>query len=48
MKGRVKVDGDVFMARSADGMPISEGTDVKIVKVDSTILVVRPLDVVPM
>ena len=25
MKGRVKVDGDVFMARSADGMPISEG-----------------------
>lgn len=43
MKGEVRVDGDIFMARSFSGEPIKKDTDVKIEKIDSIILIVSPI-----
>ena len=39
--GRVKVDGDDWKAISADGRPVSAGTPVRILKVESVILTVE-------
>ena len=43
-KGRVVIDGDNFMAVSADGSIIEKDTTVKIVGINSTILEVKPAD----
>ena len=43
-KGRVVIDGDNFMAVSADGSIIEKDTIVKIVGINSTILEVKPAD----
>ncbi len=42
--GRVAIDGDDWKARSADGSPISRDTRVLVLKVDSIILTVKPID----
>ena len=42
--GRVAVDGDVWKAVTADGSVIEEGVEVEIVKYDSIILTVKPLN----
>lgn len=42
--GRVAIDGDDWKARSADGSPISKDTRVQVLKVDSIILTVKPID----
>jgi membrane protein implicated in regulation of membrane protease activity len=42
--GRVVIDGDDWKARSADGSPISKDTRVQVLKVDSIILTVKPID----
>lgn len=42
--GRVAVDGDDWKARSATGERIAKGTRVRIVKLDSIIITVEPLD----
>ena len=42
--GRVAVDGDDWKAISADGSAIAAGTRVRIVKMDSIIATVRPID----
>lgn len=42
--GRVAIDGDDWKARSADGSPISRDTRVQVLKVDSIILTVKPID----
>ncbi len=42
--GRVAIDGDDWKARSADGIPISRDTRVQVLKVDSIILTVKPID----
>ena len=42
--GRVAIDGDDWKARSADGSPISRDTRVIVLKVDSIILTVKPID----
>ena len=39
--GRVKVDGEDWKAISADGRPVSAGTPVRILKVESVILTVE-------
>ncbi|MDD4820421.1 MAG: NfeD family protein [Flavobacteriales bacterium] len=44
MRGEVRVDGDIFMARSLSGEPIKKDTDVKIEKIDSIILIVSPVE----
>lgn len=41
--GRVKVDGDIFIARSADRSLIPQGTMVEIVEKDSTVLIVKAI-----
>ena len=41
--GRVAIDGDDWKARSADGSAIEKGTRVRVVKMDSIILTVKPL-----
>ncbi|MCR5077693.1 MAG: NfeD family protein [Prevotella sp.] len=40
--GRVKIDGDSWKARSADGDEIRPGTDVRILRLDSIIATVEP------
>jgi membrane protein implicated in regulation of membrane protease activity len=42
--GRVAIDGDDWKARSAYGSPISRDTRVQVLKVDSIILTVKPID----
>ena len=42
--GRVAVDGDDWKARSATGERIAKETRVRIVKLDSIIVTVEPLD----
>lgn len=42
--GRVAIDGDDWKACSADGSPISKDTRVQVLKVDSIILTVKPID----
>ena len=42
--GRVAVDGDDWKALSADGNAISKGTRVRIVKMDSIIATVEPIN----
>ena len=39
-EGRVKLDGTFWTARSQEGVPIEEGTDVKVVSVDGSKLIV--------
>ena len=41
--GRVAIDGDDWKARSADGSAIEKGARVRVVKMDSIILTVKPL-----
>ena len=41
--GRVAIDGDDWKARSADGRAIDKGSRVRVVKMDSIILTVKPL-----
>lgn len=41
--GRVAIDGDDWKARSADGSAIDEGVTVRVVKMDSIILTVKPV-----
>ena len=41
--GRVAIDGDDWKARSADGSAISEGTRVRVTKMDSIIITVEPV-----
>ena len=41
--GRVAIDGDDWKARSSDGSAIEKGTRVRVVKMDSIILTVKPL-----
>ena len=42
--GRVAIDGDDWKARSADGSAISKDTRVRVVKMDSIIITVKPID----
>ena len=42
--GRVAIDGDDWKALSADGSAIGEGTRVRVIKMDSIILTVEPID----
>lgn len=44
MRGEVRVDGDIFMARSLSGEPIEKDTDVKIEKIESIVLIVSPVN----
>ncbi len=41
--GRVAIDGDDWKARSADGSAISKDTRVRVVKMESIILTVKPV-----
>jgi membrane protein implicated in regulation of membrane protease activity len=41
--GRVAIDGDDWKARSSDGSAIEKGARVRVVKMDSIILTVKPL-----
>ena len=41
--GRVAIDGDDWKARSADGNAISKDTRVRVVKMESIILTVKPI-----
>lgn len=41
--GRAKIDGDSFMARSQQGDTIESGVKVKVVAIDSTILIVNKI-----
>lgn len=43
MRGEVKIDGDIFPARSHRGMPVPAAREVKIVALDSITLIVEPL-----
>ena len=43
MRGEVKVDGDIFPARSHKDTPIPVAADVKIVALESITLIVEPL-----
>ena len=40
--GRVAIDGDVWKALSEDGSAVAEGTKVKVVSRESTIITVKP------
>ena len=42
--GRVAIDGDDWKALSADGSPIENGTRVRVLKMDSIILTVEPIE----
>lgn len=42
MRGEVKVDGDIFPARSFAGEPIPAATDVKVEALDSITVIVSP------
>ena len=42
--GRVAIDGDDWKARSADGSAIKKGAHVRVIKMDSIILTVEPID----
>ena len=42
--GRVAIDGDDWKALSADGIPIEKGTRVRVLKMDSIILTVEPIE----
>ena len=42
--GRVAIDGDDWKALSADGSPIDKNTRVRVVKMDSIILTVEPIN----
>ena len=42
--GRVAIDGDDWKARSADGSAINKDIRVRVVKMDSIILTVEPID----
>lgn len=42
-RGEVKIDGDIFPARSKDGRGIPTGGEVRIVALESIILIVEPL-----
>lgn len=41
--GRVRIDGDSWQARSADGRPVDSGANVKVTGYDSIILIVKPI-----
>ena len=42
--GRVAIDGDDWKARSADGSAIDKDVRVRVVKMDSIIITVKPID----
>ena len=42
--GRVAIDGDDWKARSADGIAIAKDTRVRVLKMDSIILTVEPVE----
>lgn len=42
-QGLVKTDGDVWAARSASGVPIAQGQQVRIVRRESIVMYVEPL-----
>ena len=42
--GRVAIDGDDWKARSIDGNPIDKGVRVRVVKMDSIIVTVEPVN----
>ena len=42
--GRVAIDGDDWKSTSVDGVAIDKGTRVRVVKMDSIILTVEPID----
>ena len=42
--GRVAIDGDDWKSTSADGSAIDKDTRVRVVKMDSIILTVEPID----
>ena len=44
MRGEVKIDGDIFPARSHNGRPIAAAADVKIVSLDSITVIVKPAE----
>ena len=44
MRGEVRVDGDIFPARSHSGAAIPSGCDVRIVALESITLIVEPLE----
>ena len=44
MRGEVKVDGDIFPARSHSGELIAAAHDVKVVALDSITLIVEPVE----
>lgn len=44
MRGEVRVDGDIFPARSHSGAGIPSGNDVRIVALESITLIVEPLE----
>ncbi len=41
--GRINLDGDNWKAKSKDGEEISEGTKVRVVAIESIVLIVEPL-----
>ena len=43
LKGEVRIDGDIFPARSIDNSPIEAGEDVRVVRIDSIVMVVVPV-----
>lgn len=44
MKGEVRIDGDIFPARSVDDTPIPCGADVRVVGMESIVMIVTPVD----
>ena len=42
--GRVAIDGDDWKSTSVDGVAVDKGTRVRVVKMDSIILTVEPID----
>ena len=42
LKGEVRIDGEIFPARSIDNTPIPAGVDVRVVRIDSIVMVVTP------
>lgn len=44
LKGEVRIDGDIFPARSVDDMPIAAGVEVRVVRIESIVMVVTPIE----
>lgn len=41
--GRVKIDGDIWQARTEDNSPLAVGAQAEVVAIDSIVLTVRPV-----